>query len=48
MVNAILRRTTFVVANAEESAAFYMNVFGWTKWYENKAVPVLRQMKHPA
>ena len=40
MVEAILRRTTFVVANAEESAAFYMNVFGWTKWYENKTVPV--------
>jgi predicted enzyme related to lactoylglutathione lyase len=36
MAHGILKRTTFLVGNAEESAAFYMNVFGWTKWYDNK------------
>jgi catechol 2,3-dioxygenase-like lactoylglutathione lyase family enzyme len=32
---AILKRTTFIVADAEASAAFYRAVFGWTVWYDN-------------
>ena len=32
----ILKRTTFVVKNAKESAKFYTSVFGWTIWYDNK------------
>ena len=32
----ILKRTTFVVADAERSAKFYAEVFGWTVWYDNK------------
>ena len=39
MAEAFFKRTTFLVANAEESAKFYMHVFGMTKWYDNK-VPV--------
>ncbi len=31
----ILKRTTFIVADAERSAAFYRDVFGWTVWYDN-------------
>jgi len=31
----ILKRTTFIVADAESSAAFYQQVFGWTIWYDN-------------
>lgn len=31
----ILKRTTFVVADAERSAQFYVDVFGWTVWYDN-------------
>ncbi len=31
----ILKRTTFVVADAEKSAKFYADVFGWTVWYDN-------------
>ncbi|MEN0051261.1 MAG: VOC family protein [Bacteroidota bacterium] len=31
----ILKRTTFIVANAEKAAAFYQAVFGWTIWYDN-------------
>ncbi|MBM3512459.1 MAG: VOC family protein [Alphaproteobacteria bacterium] len=39
MAEAILKRTTFVVPDAERAAKFYMHVFGMTKWYENR-VPV--------
>lgn len=31
----ILKRTTYIVADAEASAAFYKEVFGWTEWYNN-------------
>lgn len=31
----ILKRTTFIVADAESSARFYQDVFGWTVWYDN-------------
>jgi catechol 2,3-dioxygenase-like lactoylglutathione lyase family enzyme len=31
----ILKRTTFIVADAEASADFYKSVFGWTVWYDN-------------
>jgi catechol 2,3-dioxygenase-like lactoylglutathione lyase family enzyme len=31
----ILKRTTFIVADAEASAAFYRDVFGWSVWYDN-------------
>ena len=31
----ILKRTTFIVADAEASAAFYRSVFGWRTWYDN-------------
>ncbi|MEO0996114.1 MAG: VOC family protein [Pseudomonadota bacterium] len=31
----ILKRTTFIVADAEAAAAFYRDVFGWTVWYDN-------------
>lgn len=30
-----LKRTTFIVADAESSAAFYRDVFGWAVWYDN-------------
>ncbi|MDX2144762.1 MAG: hypothetical protein SFV19_15510 [Rhodospirillaceae bacterium] len=39
MTHAFFKRTTFLVANAEQSADFYIHVFGMTKWYDNK-VPV--------
>lgn len=32
---AILKRTTFVVADAEASAKFYQDVFNWSIWYDN-------------
>ena len=32
---SILRRTTFIVADAQRSAAFYENVFGWTRFYDH-------------
>ncbi|MDJ0710731.1 MAG: VOC family protein [Woeseiaceae bacterium] len=35
MPTDILKRTTFVVADAERSARFYEDVFGWTIWYDN-------------
>ncbi|MEM9533484.1 MAG: VOC family protein [Pseudomonadota bacterium] len=35
MDHHILKRTTFIVANAKASAAFYQSVFGWTIWYDN-------------
>ncbi len=31
----ILKRTTFVVADAKNAAQFYQDVFGWTVWYDN-------------
>lgn len=31
----LLKRTTFVVADAEASAEFYRKVFGWSVWYDN-------------
>ena len=31
----IFKRTTFLVRDAEASAAFYKDVFGWTIWYDN-------------
>lgn len=31
----VLKRTTFIVKNAKESATFYTSVFGWTVWYDN-------------
>ena len=35
MTMDILKRTTFIVADAEASAQFYVEVFGWTVWYDN-------------
>lgn len=32
----ILKRTTFIVADAKASAEFYVKVFGWTVWYDNQ------------
>jgi predicted enzyme related to lactoylglutathione lyase len=34
-VPAILRRTTFIVADAARSASFYETVFGWTRFYDH-------------
>ena len=31
----LLKRTTFIVADAEASAEFYKSVFGWSVWYDN-------------
>ncbi len=31
----VLKRTTFIVADAASSASFYQDVFGWTVWYDN-------------
>jgi len=31
----ILKRTTFIVKDAESSAKFYTSVFNWTVWYDN-------------
>lgn len=35
MDTAILKRTTFIVSDAEASAKFYQDVFNWTVWYDN-------------
>jgi len=32
----ILKRTTFIVGDAEQSAAFYQSVFNWSIWYDNE------------
>lgn len=32
----LLKRTTFIVADATASAAFYEAVFGWTVWYDKR------------
>ena len=34
-MSSILRRTTFIVADAQRSAAFYERVFGWTRFYDH-------------
>lgn len=34
-MSSILRRTTFIVADAQRSAAFYETVFGWTRFYDH-------------
>lgn len=31
----LLRRTTFIVADAQRSASFYESVFGWTRFYDH-------------
>ena len=31
----MLKRTTYIVADARASAEFYQHVFGWTVWYDN-------------
>lgn len=36
MDTAILKRTTFIVKDAEASARFYKKVFNWTVWYDNE------------
>lgn len=36
MTDAILRRTTFLVPDAEAAANFYVEVFGWTRWYDQE------------
>jgi len=35
-MEGILRRTTFVVADAEKSARFYESVFGWMRFYDHR------------
>ncbi|MCB1625390.1 MAG: VOC family protein [Pseudomonadales bacterium] len=35
MSATLLRRTTFVVPDAEKAADFYKTVFGWKVWYDN-------------
>ncbi len=32
---SILRRTSFVVRDADAIATFYQNVFGWSRFYDN-------------
>ncbi|HHL43835.1 MAG TPA: hypothetical protein ENJ42_09465 [Hellea balneolensis] len=32
----IIRRTSFVVADADQIANFYQSVFGWTRFYDNE------------
>ena len=34
--HGILKRTTFVVPDADEAANYCMHVFGWSKWYDNE------------
>jgi predicted enzyme related to lactoylglutathione lyase len=34
-MSSILRRTTFIVADAQRSAGFYEKVFGWTRFYDH-------------
>lgn len=38
MISGILRRTTVMVADAERAASFYANVFGWSRFYDNKLI----------
>lgn len=34
-ISGIIRRTSFVVADAEAIAKFYQHVFGWERFYDN-------------
>ncbi len=34
-VRSVLKRTTFLVADADRAASFYEQVFGWSRWYDN-------------
>ena len=34
--NPIIRRTSFVVSDAEAIADFYQDIFGWTRFYDNE------------
>lgn len=34
-ISGIIRRTSFVVADAEKIAKFYQHVFGWERFYDN-------------
>ena len=36
MTKQFLKRTTFIVHDAESSANFYEKVFGWKIWYRNE------------
>lgn len=36
MTDNILKRTTFIVLDAERSANFFQSVFGWQVWYDNE------------
>jgi catechol 2,3-dioxygenase-like lactoylglutathione lyase family enzyme len=36
MTPALLKRTTFIVADAERQADFYCSVFGFTRWYDHE------------
>ncbi|MEM7283370.1 MAG: VOC family protein [Pseudomonadota bacterium] len=35
MSQNVLKRTTFLVPDAKQSARFFESVFGWTVWYDN-------------
>ena len=37
-MSSILRRTTFIVADAQRSASFYEHVFGWTRFYDHSLI----------
>ncbi|MFO1425968.1 MAG: VOC family protein [Steroidobacteraceae bacterium] len=37
-MSSILRRTTFVVPDANAAAKFYEHVFGWTRFYDHSLV----------
>lgn len=32
----LLKRTTFIVEDADAAAHFYETVFGWTRWYDQR------------
>lgn len=34
----LLRRTTFIVADAQRAASFYETVFGWTRFYDHSLI----------
>jgi catechol 2,3-dioxygenase-like lactoylglutathione lyase family enzyme len=36
MADNLFRRTTFLVPDARAAAQFYIDVFGWKKWYDNE------------
>lgn len=35
-VSGIIRRTSFIVADADAAASFYQAIFGWTRFYDNE------------